>query len=92
MSADTWSWYVRCVSKTKPRFLADDEAVIVVSGVRVMCEEVSLASCFGQPIMRNSVFDEFRASRFAAIQFETAAKVDLSDIVFIGTLGLGATV
>jgi len=67
------------VSKTKPRFLADDEAVIVVSGVRAMCEEVSLASCFGQPMMRNSVFDEFRASRFAAIQFETAAKVDLSD-------------
>lgn len=27
---------VRCVSKTKPRFLAEDEAVIVVSGVRAM--------------------------------------------------------
>ncbi len=30
-------------------------------------------------MMRNSVFDEFRASRFAAIQFEIAVKVDLSE-------------
>ena len=30
-------------------------------------------------MMRNSVLDEFGASRFAAIQFEIAVKVDLSE-------------
>ena len=39
-----------------------------------------MASCFGQPMMRNSVLDEFRASRFAAIHFETAVKVDFSEV------------
>ena len=60
----------------KPRFRVDDEGVTVVSGVRVMDGAESLASCFGQPMIRNSVLDELRARRLAAIHLDTAEKVD----------------
>ena len=59
----------------KPRFRAEDEGEIAVSEVRVTDDVESLASCFGQPIIRNSVLDALRARRLAAIHLDTAEKV-----------------
>ena len=63
----------------KPRFRAEVEAVMVVSGVKVTECSTSLASCCGEPMMRNSVLEEFRARRLAAIHAEAALKVDWRD-------------
>lgn len=66
----------RCLSKMKPRLRAETDGRIGVPEVTESDGLDTLASCWGRPMRRNSVFAGFNVRRLADIQFETSCRTD----------------
>lgn len=60
---------------TKPRFRAWLTGCRIVCGSMIKDGSLSLASCLGRPMTRNSVFDGFSDNRLADIHVETLEKI-----------------
>ena len=54
-----------------PRFRAESTGERITLFGRRIVGELSLESCCGRPMMRNSVLEGLRVRKFADIQFET---------------------